>query len=91
MFDFFGLSIHFLAIVFGLVEFAKKFGLKGRVLTGLSMALGVVLGVAHYVAQNGVPQDYAGLYQAGMFGLAVGLAASGFYDFLTKRFPPAEG
>lgn len=85
----FGQSINFLVLVFGLVEFFKKFGLKGRTLTGASMIIGIVLGVAYQVAQRN--EAFGEYFQIALFGLAVGLAASGVYDFLDKRFPPVEG
>ena len=80
-------DVSFLALVFGLVEFAKKLSVRGRALTVLSMVLGVVMGVGYQVAQNGVPTDFAGWFAAGVFGLAVGLAASGIYDFADARWP----
>ncbi len=87
--DFFGNGINFLVIVFGLVEFAKKFGIEGRTLTALSMVLGVAIGIFYQLAQK-----YPAVgewFQVVMFGLAVGLAASGIYDFMKKRIPKVEG
>jgi len=78
-------SAQFMALVFGLVEFLKKLGLKGNALTIASMALGVVAGVVYQVAKI-YPQ--AGQWiSVGAFGLAVGLAASGLYDFANARWP----
>ncbi len=82
-------GINFLVIVFGLVEFAKKFGLKGRTLTALSMVVGVVMGVLYQLSLRS--QALAEWFQIMMFGLAVGLAASGIYDFLNARIPKMEG
>lgn len=84
-----GSGINFLIIVFGLVEFAKKFGLEGKVLTGLSMAIGVVMGMFYQLAQRN--QLVAEWFEMVVFGLAVGLAASGIYDFINKRIPKMEG
>ena len=82
-------GINFLIIVFGLVEFIKKFGLKGRTLTALSMVIGVLIGVFYQLAVRN--QQVNEWFQIIMFGLAVGLAASGVYDFLDKRWPKLEG
>ncbi len=82
-------GINFLIIVFGLVEFVKKFGLEGKVLTALSMAIGVVMGVLYQLAQRN--QLVAEWFEILVFGLAVGLAASGIYDFINKRVPKMEG
>lgn len=82
-------GINFLIIVFGLVEFAKKFGLKGRVLTALSMVIGVIIGIFYqFAVRNQMVNEW---FQIVMFGLAVGLAASGVYDFFDKRWPKLEG
>ncbi len=82
-------GINLLVIVFGLVEFAKKFGLQGKVLTALSMALGILAGIGYQYAQaNEVFGQY---FEMAVFGLAVGLAASGIYDFLNGRLLKVEG
>ena len=84
-----GNGINFLVIVFGLVEFAKKFGLQGRTLTALSMVIGVVMGILCQLSLRS--QALAEWFQIILFGLAVGLAASGIYDFLNNRIPKMEG
>ncbi len=84
-----GNSINFLVIVFGLVEFAKKFGLNGRILTALSMIIGIVLGILYQLSLRS--ESLAEWFQIIMFGLAVGLAASGIYDFINGRIPKMEG
>ena len=68
-----------MAIIVGLVEFAKKFGLEGNACIALSMGLGVVLGVL-YQLSIAVPVDLAGWLSVVVFGLGLGLAASGLYD-----------
>jgi len=78
-------GINFLVLVFGLVEFAKKLNVSGRALTLLSMALGTAAGVAYQLAQ--MYPDFARWFGVAVFGLAVGLAASGIYDFADARFP----
>lgn len=80
-------GIPMLVIVFGLVEFGKKFGLSGRALTLASMLIGLVLGVAFKAAE--MYPAFAVWFQVAVFGLAVGLSASGLYDFTAARLPKA--
>lgn len=72
-------------LVFGLVEFAKKFGVTGNWLTALSAVLGLVVSSAYNLALNGVPVDVQGWTSVVVVGLAYGLTASGVYDFLSSR------
>ena len=65
------LGVPLLLIVFGLVEFLKKFDVRGRWLTQMYPEMNTWLGVV-------------------VFGLAVGLAASGIYDFADSRWPRRE-
>jgi len=75
------------AVIFGLVEFSKSLGLKGNALTIFSLVLGLAFGMAYKIAETGVPVGFASWFAAVVFGLALGLVASGFYDFADKRLP----
>ena len=78
------------AVVFGLVEFIKSFGLKGHWLTIVSMLLGLAFGVSYQIANAGLPASFAGWFAVAVFGIMLGLVASGFYDFAdkhTKKLP----
>jgi len=77
-------GIPLVVVIAGLVEFAKKFGLKGEWCTALSMAMGVLLGMAYQV-QAGLPVDFAGWFAAIVYGVALGLATSGLYDVVHNR------
>ena len=93
MFDFSSLLIDglpLMAVIFGLVEFVKSLGVKGRTLTVLSLALGLLFGIAYRLTLV-LPQDFAGWFSTSIFGLALGLAASGFYTFVDSRFPRGGG
>jgi len=79
-------GVPLIAVIFGLVEFLKVFGLKDRILTICSLLLGLALGIA-YNLTLGLPVDYAGWMAVIFFGLAIGLTTSGIYDFLNVRFP----
>ena len=81
--------IPLVAVVFGLVEFVKSLGLKGNALTIVSMLLGVLFGIGYQFATAGFPNTYALWFGTVIFGLAIGLVASGFYDFANSRWPKA--
>jgi hypothetical protein len=80
-------GIPLLAVIFGLVEFIKSFGLKGNWLTVTSLLLGLAFGIAYRFAVDGVPLGFAAWFAVIIFGLCLGLITSGFYDFANKRFP----
>ena len=78
------------AVVFGLVEFIKSFGLRGHWLTITSMLLGLAFGVSYQIANAGLPVSFAGWFAVAVFGIMLGLVASGLYDFAdkhTKKLP----
>jgi hypothetical protein len=78
-------GIPLVAVIFGLVEFAKSFGLKGPWLTAFSMLLGLAFGIGYKIAASGIPVGFAMWFATAVFGLALGLVACGFYDFIDKR------
>jgi hypothetical protein len=80
-------SVPIMLVIFGLVEFVKSLGVIGRWLTVVSLLLGLVLGFAFRLASAGIPIDFSGWFGAVIFGLAIGLVASGFYDFANARWP----
>ena len=75
------------AVVFGLVEFIKSFGLRGHWLTIASMLLGLAFGVSYQIANAGLPAGFAGWFAVAVFGIMLGLVASGLYDFMDTRMP----
>jgi hypothetical protein len=80
-------GIPLLIVIFGLVEFSKSFGLKGHWLTVVSMLLGLLFGTAYQISKTGTPRSFAEWFGLVVFGLALGLITSGFYDFADKRMP----
>ena len=80
-------GIPLVAVVFGLVEFVKSFGLKGHWLTIASMLLGLAFGVSYQIANAGIPVSFAGWFAVAVFGIMLGLVASGLYDFVDTRMP----
>jgi hypothetical protein len=73
-------GIPLLFVVLGLVEWIKTFGLTGNVLRGVSMAVGLLLGFGYMTSQQGFPVEFAAIFGYVVYGLALGLVASGIYD-----------
>lgn len=84
----FGDAVPVLIVVMGLVQFTKKLGVEGRAATVVSMAIGAVIGICFAVAKAGAPADFAGGFGYALFGLFVGLGASGVYDLGNQWFGP---
>lgn len=84
-------TVPLMIIIFGLVEMIKSFGLKGNILTILSMLLGLAFGIAYQISKAGVPVGFPGWFEIVIFGLAMGLTASGFYKFVSDRWPTRDG
>lgn len=76
-------GIPLLAIVIGLVQFIKQFGLSGNIVRVVSMVVGLLLGIG-YQCSIAVPADFAGWFSVGVFGVGLGLVASGLYDAAQK-------
>ncbi len=76
-------GISLMVLILGLVEFAKELGVVGKASLVLSMGLGTAAGIG-YQLTLAIPVDFAGWLGAAVYGLALGLAASGLYD-LGKR------
>ena len=84
-------GIPLMAVIFGLVEFSKSLGLSGKGLTVFSLVLGLFFGIAYQLATAGIPAAFAGWFGVVIFGLALGLVTSGFYDFVNSRAPKVLG
>ena len=74
-------GVPILLIVAGLVEFLKKFGVSGNALTASSLILGVLFGVLYQI-NTAMPIDFSGWLGALVWGLGMGLTASGLYDLI---------
>lgn len=72
-------GIPLVALVIALVEWIKRFGVEGKALNAVSMAVGAVIGVAYWYAQSPLV-TFADWFGAVIYGLALGLVASGIYD-----------
>jgi hypothetical protein len=66
-------------IVIGLVEWVKQLGVQGNAIRVVSMVIGAIFGVA-YQYSVAPPVDFSGWFAACIYGLGLGLVASGIYD-----------
>ena len=72
-------GIPLILLIVGLVQFAKNLGLRGNNLRILSAALGLALGVAYQLSKR-FPTDFGGWLAVIVYGLALGVTASGLVD-----------
>lgn len=68
-----------LLVVLGLVEWVKRLGLSGSPVILVSMGIGLVIGIAYQVS-IALPTDFAGWFGAAVYGIGLGIVASGIYD-----------
>lgn len=66
-------DVAIIPIITGLIEIAKKMGLPKKFSPLIALALGIIAGVVYIE-----PQDVAGGI---IIGIAVGLSASGLYEY----------
>lgn len=72
-------GVPLVAVIIGLVEWFKRFGLGGNAILVVSMLTGVLLGGMYQYAIN-PPANFAGWLGLVVYGLMLGLVASGIYD-----------
>jgi hypothetical protein len=72
-------GIPLLFVVMGIVSWLKKAGVSGNMLLAASLFVGVLLGVG-YLAMVSFPVTFADWFQQIVYGLALGLTASGVVD-----------
>lgn len=83
-------GIPLIFVVMGLVELTKAFGASGKLLTGISVGIGLALGMLYQISL-GVPVDFAGWFGAAIYGLALGITASGVYNAIRNAANPGVG
>ena len=75
-----------IALVFGIVEAAKGFGVEGKGCQILALVLGFIfVGTAQAIANGLIPAGIVPYVELAVTSLAGSLAAMGYYDFVTKR------
>lgn len=82
-------GVPLLFVVLGLVQWVKSFGVQGNALRGVAMAVGLLLGAGYQLAVVGFPADFAGWFAVVVFGLGLGVVASGVYDAATTMIKAA--
>jgi hypothetical protein len=73
-------GVPLLLVVIGLVEWIKQTGINTKALPYVSMAIGLLFGAGYQISEFGLPIDFAGWFGVVVFGLGLGLVASGIYD-----------
>jgi len=76
-------GIPLVLVVLGVVQFIKGFGLEGNVVKAISLFVGLVLGIGYQLSLV-VPVDFAGWFSTVIFGLTLGLVASGVYEVVNQ-------
>ena len=79
-------GIEVVALIFGIVEAAKEFGIQGKASRALALVLGFVLGgLAQLIGADMLSSDTVVIIELVVSALAYALAAMGYYDFLKKK------
>lgn len=73
------LGIPLIAVVMAAVEWLKSVGVEGKASLVASLVIGLLLGVGYQVSL-GMPTDFAGWFGKFVYGLGLGLTASGLYN-----------
>jgi hypothetical protein len=83
------LGVPLIIVVMSLVEFVKSLqeGFSWKMV--ISMGIGLALGIAYWCSKA-VPVTYPQWFEAVIFGLLMGLAASGFYHWSDKFSTPSK-
>lgn len=69
-----------LFVVLGLVTFYGKVGVAGKAQLFSALGTGLVIGSLFMCASLGFPHDFTGWFEVIIYGLAMGLTASGVYE-----------
>lgn len=83
-------GIPLIVLIIALVEEVKVWGVTGKILRFIALLLGLLFSLGYQLAMVGIPVDPAGWFTAVVVGLLYGLAASGGYNFVDKRFPEVK-
>lgn len=72
-------GISLIAVVIGLTQFVKGFGVSGLWIRLTAFLLGASAGVSYQVLAHGAPVTFPDWFRTVVFGLIFGLAAPGVY------------
>lgn len=76
-------GVPLLLFVIGIVQYIKSFGFTGNAIKILSMVIGILLGIGYKLSTQ-PPVSFADWFAIVIFGIALGLTASGIYDAAKK-------
>lgn len=83
-------NISMIVLVIGLVEAAKKLGLRGSACQVLAIALGaLMIGLSQAIQLDMIPADTLPWIDIVIVGLGGGLAASGIFDLIKRQIKKA--
>lgn len=83
------MGIPLVLVIIGLVEMVKKLGVAGNLLIVVSMAIGLVFGIAYQYSLAPL-FGFAAWFNAIVYGLSLGLVASGIYS-AAKTITTSQG
>jgi len=79
-------GIEVIALVFGVVEAVKEFGVSGKGLRVVALVTGgLLVGIAQGISGGLIPTGWVSYIEWGAYSLAGGLAAMGYYDFIKRK------
>jgi drug/metabolite transporter (DMT)-like permease len=86
-------GVPLLLVVMGLVEWFKAQGVTGKTLGLVSMAVGLILGGGFMITQTRPPvgdwwTSYVYWFGVIVYGIGLGIVASGLYDIVKKLLSP---
>lgn len=82
-------SVPLLIVVLGLVQYYKKLNATGNLLSILSMITGVLFG-GFYLYLVTEPTAMLGIFLCIIYGIVIGLIASGVYDLAKQLITPTQ-
>lgn len=77
-------GIPLLILVIGLVQWIKDYGLQGKNAKLASLLIGLLLGFGYNLSVK-IPVNFADWFTVLVFGLGLGVVASGIYDVANKK------
>jgi hypothetical protein len=78
-------GVPLMLLVMALVEYIKKLGVAGNALLVASLLIGTALGVSYHFFYKDLDPTATNVFAAVVYGLMVGLTASGVYDATNSK------